>query len=187
MSITTEEKVEYFKDELERIFDKKVREFTKLCLMHAPDYVFENCPSSSTGKHHPIDELAPDGTLIHMKKIFTLAYEMVKALDCEDNRDLVLSACLVHDLRKQGKNGTGHTMDDHPNQAAELVVEVQEATQLLTDYQFNIIKNCVGYHYGPWGINQWFKNMSDFTSEELAVFVSDYVVSKRFIRTDYRR
>ena len=101
----------------------------------------------------------------------------------------MLSACLIHDLRKQGKSvaGTGHTMDDHPNQAAELVAEVQEATQLLTDYQFNIIKNCVGYHYGPWGTNQWFKNMSDFTSEELSVFVSDYVVSKRFIQTDYRR
>jgi hypothetical protein len=186
MSITAEEKVNYFKDELERIFDTRVREFTKLCLIQAPDYIFEDCPSSS-GKFHPIDELCPDGTLIHMKKIFTLAYELVKAFDCEDNRDLVLAACLIHDLRKKGKSDSGYTKSDHPNQAAELVTEVQEATQLLTDYQFNIVKNCVGYHYGPWGLNPWFKDMSEYTKEELSLFISDYVVSKRFIRTDYRR
>jgi hypothetical protein len=187
MSITAEEKVDYFKDELERIFDKKIREFTRLCLIHAPDYIFENCPSSSSGKHHPIDELGTDGTLIHMKKIFTLAYEIVKAFDCEDSRDIVLSACLIHDLRKQGRSCSGHTEYSHPNHAAELVDEVQDATQLLSDYQFNMIRNCVGYHYGPWGSTPWFKDMSEFTKEELSVFISDYVVSKRFIYIDYRR
>lgn len=185
MNITAEERVSYFETELEMIFDKKVREFTKLCLVQAPDYIFTNCPSSSSGKYHPIEELAPDGTLIHMKKIVAMAYTMVRAFDCENNRDLVLSACLIHDLRKQGKTSYGHTVKDHPNHAAELVVEIQEATKLLTDYQFNIIKNCVGYHYGPWGVDQWYKEVKDFTPEELSVFISDYVVSKRFIHTDY--
>jgi hypothetical protein len=187
MGITAEEKVDIFKDELDRIYDESIREFTRLCLISAPDYIFLDCPSSSTGKYHAIDELCPQGTIIHMKKIFTMAYELVKALDCEPNRDLVLAACLIHDLRKQGKTRTGFTQKNHPDLAAQLVDEVQDATQLLTEEQYQIIRNGVGFHYGPWGSGQWFKSMGEYTPEELAVFLSDYVVSKRFIDVDYRR
>jgi len=188
MSITAEEKVEYFEPELERIYDKKVREFTRLCLIHAPDYIFEDCPSSSSGKFHPLDELSTDGTLIHIKKVFTMAYEMVKAMDCEDSRDVVLAACLVHDLRKYGATNTGHTLRDHATHGANLIDEVQEATQLLTAEQHKSMRSCVGLHYGPWTEDlNWKKPMKDYTPEELTVFLSDFVVSKRFIKTDYRR
>jgi hypothetical protein len=185
---TAEEKEEYFRPELDRIYDHKVREFARLCLVNAPDYIFEDCPSSSSGKYHPIDELSPDGTLVHMKKVFTMAYEIVKGLDCETSRDIVLTAALVHDLRKKGPGkGFGHTIKDHPAHAAKLVDEVQEATQLLTDEQHQMLRNCVGYHYGPWGEDPWKKPMEQYTKEELALYISDFVVSKRFISTDYRR
>jgi len=189
MSVTAEEKVEYFKPELERIYDKRVREFARLCLTQAPDYIFEDCPSSSSGKFHPLDELGADGTLIHIKKIFTMAYEMVKAMACEEHRDIILVACLAHDLRKYGPtNITGHTLKDHATHGVNLVDEVQEATQLLTEKQHSILRNCVGLHYGPWTDDvQWKKPMADYTPEEITLFLSDFVVSKRFIRTDYRR
>lgn len=188
MSITAEEKVEYFQEELDRIYDHKIKEFARLCIAYAPDYIFEDCPSSSSGKYHPVDELSPDGTIIHIKKVFTMAYELVKGLDCESNRDIVVTAALVHDLRKKGPdNRTGHTLKDHPAHAAKLVDEVQEATQLLTKEQYQMLRNCVGYHYGPWGEEPWKKPMDTYTKEELALYVSDFVVSKRFIKTDYRR
>jgi len=188
MSITTEEKVNYFRAELIRIHDSKVREFTRLCLIQCPDYIFENCPSSSGGKFHPIDELGADGILIHIKKVFTMAYEMVKGMDCENSRDIVLAACIIHDLRKQGRTSTtGHSVADHPQQGVELIDEVQEATQLLTDEQHVMLRNCVGYHYGPWGVDPWKKPIAEYTNEELTLYMSDFVVSKRFIRTDYRR
>jgi hypothetical protein len=188
MSITLEEKVEYFKEELDRIYDKSVREFTKLCIMQAPDYFFEDCPSSSTGKYHPLDEITPLGTLIHTKKVFTLAYEMVKALECDDNRDSVLAACIIHDLRKYGTVNSGHTVKDHGSHAVALIDEVQASTGLLTDKQHTIIRNCVGYHYGTWTTEaKWKKKLKDFTAEELVVHLSDFTVSKRFIKTDFRR
>lgn len=187
MAVTAEEKVAYFESELKRIYDHKIREFTKLCIVNSPDYIFEDCPSSSTGKYHPVDELSYDGTIIHTKKVFTMAYEMVKALECEHNRDLVLSGCIIHDLRKKGVEGSFFTLKNHPALAADLVDEVQDATLLLTDEQHNILRNCVGYHYGPWSEQAWKKQIKDYTSEELAVFLSDFVVSKRFVQTDYRR
>lgn len=186
--ISAEEKEAHFESELERIYDHSIREFARLCIVNAPDYIFIDCPSSSTGKYHPIDELAPDGTIIHTKKVFTMAYEIVKGLDCDNNRDIVLAAALVHDLRKKGTGeGALHTLKNHPNHAAQLVDEVQEATQLLTENQHKMLRNCVGYHYGPWSVKPWLKPMEQYTREELALYMSDFVVSKRFIMTDYRR
>jgi len=187
-SITAEEKVAAFEEELIRIYDKKVREFTKLCIIQSPDYFYVDCPSSSTGKYHPLDELGAEGTLIHTKKVFTMAYEMVKGLSCEHSRDIVLAACIVHDLRKQGYEKGGHTnMRKHNGWAAELVDEVQEATQLLTVEQHVMLRNCVGYHIGPWSYEPWKKPLSEYTPEELAVYISDFTVSKRFVQVDYQR
>lgn len=188
MSLTAEEKVAHFEPELRRIYDQKIREFARLCLVYAPDYIFIDCPSSSGGKYHPLDELSADGTIIHIRKVFTMAYEIVKGLACEDRRDIVLTAALVHDLRKKGPfNQTGHTLRDHADHGAKLVDEVQEATQLLTEEQHQMLRNCVGYHYGPWSEPPWKKPMEEYTMEEMALYMSDFVVSKRFIKTDYRR
>ena len=76
---------------------------------------------------------------------------------------------------------------NHPALAADLVEEVQDATQILSDKSFNIIKNCVGYHYGPWSSGQWKKSLKKYTSEELCVYLSDYVASKRQVVVNYKR
>ncbi len=187
-SITAEEKVASFKEELEGIFNKKVREFTKLCVTQSPDYFYADCPSSSTGKYHPLDELGADGVLIHTKKVYTMAYELVKGMDCEASRDIVLAAAIIHDLRKQGLTRGGHTdMRRHCALAADLVEEVQEATELLTEEHYNMLRNCVGYHLGPWSYEPWRKPLSEYTAEELTLYISDFTVSKRFVQVDYQR
>lgn len=187
MKITAKEKVEVFKPELDRIFDRKIREFTKLCIISAPDYFFLDCPASSSAKYHPIDELAHDGTIIHTKRVFTVVYELCRGLGVEHHRDILLSSAIIHDLRKQGYTKTGHTQKRHPQHAAELVEEVQSATMLLTDEEYGIIKNCVGYHYGPWSVSPWIKPLSEYTMDELVVYISDYVASKRCVKVDYKR
>lgn len=187
MAVSAEEKEKVFALELERIHDSSIREFTRLCITQAPDYFFFDCPASSSGKYHPVDELCWDGTLIHTKKVFTVAYELVKGYSCEGSRDQVVAACLIHDLLKQGKKRTGHTVKDHPNLAAELVKEVHDATQILTEADYAMIRNSVGYHYGPWSIDPWKKPLDQYTPEEMCVYMSDYVASKRFIAVDYRR
>jgi 23S rRNA maturation-related 3'-5' exoribonuclease YhaM len=180
-------KSEAFADELDLIFNEITREFTRLCIVSAPDYIFIDCPASSTGKYHPIGELGPDGNIIHTKKIFTLAYTLCRGLHCENHRDEILAACLIHDLRKQGITKLGHTVKNHPALAADLVEEVQQATQMLSDESYKIIRNCCGYHYGPWSIGEWKKPLEKYTPEELCVYIADYVVSKREVQVDFRR
>jgi len=176
-----------FADQLELIFNETIREFTRLCICAAPDYFFTDCPASSTGKFHPIDELGADGTILHTKKVFTVAYQLCRGLACESSRDEILASCLIHDLRKQGMNKTGHTAKNHPSLAANLVKEVQDATQMLTDKSYQIIYNCCGYHYGPWSSKEWLKDLDEYSREELSVYLSDYIASKREIHVDHRR
>ena len=176
-----------FSEQLKLIFDETIREFTRLCICAAPDYFFVDCPASSSGKYHPIDELGADGTILHTKKVFTVAYQLCRGLVCESSRDEILAACLIHDLRKQGMNKTGHTAKNHPALAADLVKEVQDATQMLSDKSYKIIHDCCGYHYGPWSSKAWLKELDTYTSEELTVYLSDYIASKREIHVDHKR
>lgn len=180
-------KSEVFAEQLNMIFDETIREFTRLCICAAPDYIFTDCPASSTGKFHPIDELAGDGNIIHTKKIFTLAYELCRGLECEGKRDEILAACLIHDLRKQGLTKSGHTTKSHPALAAALVKEVQDATQMLSKESYEIIRNACGYHYGPWSVKEWKKDLDKYTREELTVYLADYVASKRVVHVDHKR
>jgi len=176
-----------FADQLGLIYNETIREFTRLCICAAPDYFFIDCPASSSGKYHPIDELGADGTILHTKKVFTVAYQLGRGLECESSRDEILAACLIHDLRKQGMNKTGHTAKNHPSLAAKLVKEVQDATQMLSKKSYQIIRNACGYHYGPWSSKEWKKDLDKYTREELAVYLSDYIASKREIHVDHRR
>lgn len=185
--VSQEEKEKTFEKELELIFDLSIREFTRLCIISAPDYFFTDCPASSTGKYHPITELGPDGTILHTKKVVTVAYELCRGLECEDLRDEILSSCLIHDLLKQGVTRSGHTLKNHPRLAADLVEQVQRDTQLINEDSYNIIRGCVGYHYGPWSNNPWKKSLTSYTAPELCVYLSDYVSSKRCVEVNYKR
>jgi HD superfamily phosphohydrolase YqeK len=185
MELLVENKVSIFKDELDLIFDARIKAFTELCLMLAPDYFFTDCPASSSGKYHALDELSWDGTIIHTKRVVTVAYDLCRGLGCESNRDAIVAACIIHDLRKQGLKKSGHTQKNHPDLAAQLVDEVQRDTNILEPDVYEVIRNGVGYHYGLWSQIKWKKPLADYTKEELCVYLSDYIASKKTITVKY--
>ena len=185
MSITPIEKLVFFQDELDLIFDVRIKEFTKICVMVAPDYFFTQCPASSSGKYHPLDELSWDGCIIHTKRVVTIAYDLCRGLACETNRDAIIAACIIHDLRKQGLERSGHTVKHHPDLAAKLVEEVQRDTRILHDVTYQMIRSCVGLHYGLWSEYKWKKSLVEYTPEEMCVYLSDYIASKKTINVKY--
>jgi len=178
-----------FKNELKLMSKKDVVAFTKECLRVAPDYVFDDCPSSSSGKFHPVDELAGDGTIIHTKRVFTVAYDYTRAFGCEHHRDEVCAAALLHDMAKQGLEPAGHTVRDHPQIMAKLIADVYNNgfKDKLNKNSANIIYWAVFYHYGEWTISKYRKPIPEYTMEELAVYSADYIASKRFIKVDHLR
>lgn len=183
------DRLEVFKDELDLISKPIVREFIEACIEASPDYVFEDCPSSSSGKYHPIDELGPDGTILHTKRVFALAYELSRGLDCEHNRDEVCAAALLHDMAKQGLSTSGHTVKNHPQIMAKLAADVykEKFKDKLDRESALIIYYGIQYHYGPWSGPDIKKPLTEYTSEELCVYVADYVASKKFVHIDHER
>jgi hypothetical protein len=183
------DRLEVFRDELDLISKPIVREFTEACITASPDYVFEDCPSSSTGKYHPIDELGPDGTILHTKRVFALAYELSRGLDCEHNRDEICAAALLHDMAKRGLKSSEHTVKDHPQIMAKLVASIyrEKFQGKLSRESALIIYYGIFYHYGPWTSRSDKKPLSEYTPEELCVYVSDYVSSKKFVHVDHKR
>lgn len=181
-----EEREAVFAAELEVINNKRVREFTRLCIASAPDYFFTDCPASSTGKYHPLNEISWDGTIIHTKKVFNVAYALSRGLGVEENRDPILSACIIHDLVKKGWKGGQWVQKNHPMLAAELVEKIQQETQLLNDDEYEIIHGGVFNHYGPWTTKAVAKPMTEYTLEELCLYIADYIASKRFLDVQYK-
>jgi len=181
------ERIDIFKEELDLIVRKDIRDFTKAVIASAPDYVFEDCPSSSSGKYHPLDELSGDGTIIHTKKVFAVAYELSRGLDCEENRDMILASALLHDLAKQGLEKSDYTKKDHPQIMAKLVADVYNAKfkNKLDKIAANIIYYATFFHYGPWTERSVKKSLREYSPEELCVYLSDYIASKRFMKVDY--
>jgi len=179
------DRLKLFKPELNLIIKKDVLDFTKECIKVAPDYVFDDCPSSSSGKFHPVDELGGDGTVIHTKRVFTLAYDYSRMLDVEHHRDEICSAALLHDMAKQGLDKSGHTVKDHPQIMAGIIADVYNTgfKTKLDKNSANIIYWAVRNHYGPWSLDK--KPIPQYSMEELAVYVADYTASKRFIKVDY--
>ena len=118
------ERLKLFESELNLLERQDVRSFTEACIEASPDYVFWDAPSSSSGKYHPVSELSGDGTVIHTKRVFALAYELSRGFGCEGSRDVICAAALLHDLAKQGLIKSGHTVPDHPQIMAELIADV---------------------------------------------------------------
>ena len=181
-----ENRIKVFENELNLISDINIKEFTILCLSSAPDYFFVDLPASSTGKYHPLNEIGWDGTIIHTKKVFNMAYSLSRGLNVEYNRDAILSACIIHDLIKQGWERSGWTQKNHPQLAAQLVEKIQKETELLSDKDYKIIRNSVFFHYGPWTTKNVAKDITEYTMEELCVYISDYIASKRFLDVKYK-
>jgi hypothetical protein len=183
------ERVRLFEAELDLIFSKEIREFTEECIKQAPDYVFTDCPSSSTGKYHPVDEVFSGGTILHSRRVTAVAYDICRALDCENHRDEIISACILHDMAKQGLEKSGNTIRTHPQIMAKMVADVYTGKfkDKLNRESALIIYNCIFYHYGLWSSPDIKKDLKSYTFEELCVYISDYIVSKRFIHVDCKR
>lgn len=181
------EKIKMFNKELSMIKTLSIKRFVIECLDEAPDYIFKNCPSSSTGKYHSIDEFSPLGNVLHTKRVVNNCDIMARAFNLkEKDYDLVIGAAILHDMVKQGFEKTGHTVNDHAVLAAQLVRNVFKKTKSkINKKDCKIIENCVLFHNGIWSSGEENdKPIDKFTMHELCVHMSDYSATKFCLTKD---
>lgn len=166
----------------------KIREWTKDWLLNkTPDYFWE-VPASSTGKYHPNYATKKGGLVLHTKAAFQIALDQL-----EDNvwnftgkeKDIILSAILLHDTRKLGMPKKQYTDAKHPVYVSDAIKKECEPNSTRDK-----IADAIASHMGQW--NKDFKTKEVVTplpNTELHFFVHlcDYLSSRKYMEINWER
>ena len=150
-------------DEINLILDESIRSFVRSILIRSG--IFWEIPSSFSGKYHPQDERCKGGNVLHTKRVVRIAALMGESYSLSpEETDIVISACLLHDVCKGIINdGAGECKYDpmHPYTVGKFIAKCQEqdkkfasesesSTLFLSEDIVQSILRLVRCHLGPW-------------------------------------
>lgn len=183
------QRLELFKKELGFIKNSTIKRIVEVGIMNLPEYFF-TVPASSTGKYHPQYALGDGGLLRHTKGATRIAnhllgLEQYKNEFSEDERDIILSALILHDGWKQGikeEKTSSFTTFNHPFDCAKWIVYGKCFENLNVDYRVEVGKLIIS-HMGEW--NKGKGNDKDLpkptTNAQKFVHMCDYLASRKDI------
>nr|DAR47521.1 MAG TPA: HDc [Caudoviricetes sp.] len=170
--------INVFSEELKLIKNDEIRETTARLLDGAPDY-FWHVAASSSGKYHPAYALGEGGLVRHVKAAVRFANHLFVINDFTDKeQDYIISALLLHDILKHGKDGDeGHTVFEHPILAADYIRE-----NTAGEYS-EVVASLVSTHMGQWTTSKYSSAMLQAPETKLQKFVHecDYLASRKDI------
>lgn len=179
-------KIEIFKNEINKISDERLRKNLEIIIDNLPDYFF-SIPASSTGKYHPSFTLGESGLVRHSKVAFKIAYDLLSISTFNDDfspleKDLLLMSVLIHDGLKKGKIEEKYTRFDHPILMGEYIKELKDKLTLKDD-EIEFISDVIKSHMGEWNTNQYSKVILPLPETKYQKFVHrcDYLASRKFL------
>lgn len=148
--------------EINMIQNDAIKSFTRAMLMAVN--TFWEAPASITGKYHPPDERGKGGDVLHTQRVVRITKILAESMERDDyETDVLLSAALLHDIRKNREWAPGVISGDklHPLQVDLLFKQVRERElskgleqgSLTTELDSNTIDKIlrlVRCHLGPW-------------------------------------
>ena len=177
-------KIEIFKNEINKISDERLRKNLEIIIDNLPDYFF-SIPASSTGKYHPSFTLGESGLVRHSKVAFKIAYDLLSISTFNDDfspleKDLLLMSVLIHDGLKKGKIEEKYTRFDHPILMGEYIKELKDKLTLKDD-EIEFISDVIKSHMGEWNTNQYSKVILPLPETKYQKFVHrcDYLASRK--------
>jgi hypothetical protein len=185
-----EDKSKVFEKELKFIKGDKYREFAIRAIEKLPDYFF-TIPASSTGKYHPSYALGEGGLVRHTKAAFYIALELFR-MECygwaDWQKDLVLTALLVHDGRKSGEEHNTYTVVRHPVIQADAIINDEELCALISRDDLELLCSMISTHMGQW--NTDFKTGDEVMSKpdtplQKFVHLCDYLASRKCLEFNF--
>lgn len=150
-------------EEIDLISDDTIKSFVRSILLRAE--IFWKIPSSFSGKYHPADEHNEGGNVIHTKRVVRVANIMSDSYSLSaEEKDLVLAACLLHDLCKGvvSEDKCSFQYDPmHPYTVGKFIThcqnddkkfanESQSSTLFLGEDIVQSILRLIRCHLGPW-------------------------------------
>ena len=178
--MNTEDRIKLFANELYDITEPNLSEFAKSLLIEADDY-FYKIAASTSGKYHPQFDLGDGGLVRHTRCVAFFAKSLAESLNLSSHeKNLLIVAAIAHDIKKLGNGGSKHTVNDHPQIAAEFVREISDKyANLISIEDREIIAGCVKSHMGKWS-TQYGMPMPE-TELEKALQAADYIASRKEI------
>lgn len=183
-----------FQRELEYIENGDIRNFATEMLRLAPGY-FYSAPSSSSGKYHPPYENSKGGLVLHTKAVVFFVVTLCENKIYDFNarqRDLLITAALLHDSRKNGNNPhCEFTAFEHPRIEANFIMEHKDCG-IIPPEEIKYIAQAVISHMGQWNTNgkkskfeplplpetdaQKFLHLCDFLSSKKDIDLRSYLL-----------
>lgn len=181
-------KKEIFKNELELITSKHLRDFISYCLENAPDYFF-TMPASTTGKYHPAYSLGEGGLIRHTKAAVKIANELLRNDlygKLRPNQNEIIAALIMHDSIKKGINGSAYTTIDHPLQASKFIKGLASEIKYGDEKQIHLICELIESHMGQWNTDREGNEILPLpkTLEQKFVHLCDYLASRKFLTVE---
>lgn len=174
--------------EIDLISDDAIKSFVRSVLVRAD--IFWKIPSSFSGKYHPADEHNEGGNVLHTKRVIRVAMIMADSYSLSvEETDIVLAACLLHDLCKgiPSKDDSSFHYDPmHPYTVGKFIThcqnddkkfanESQSSTLFVGEELVQSILRLVRCHLGPWSpVPETFP----ITYLDYIVHLSDNIASK---------
>lgn len=178
-------KNEIFKTELAFIKSDEIRKFTEKALENLPEY-FWHVAASSSGKYHPPYALGDGGLVRHTIAAVNIAQTLMELEQYKNAmtdvwHDCVISALILHDGFKQGKEGaSGHTVKDHATICADWVKTDELFKSFKATKDKELIADLIRTHMGEWDVNN-----KPGTSLQKFVHMCDFLASRKPIIYDF--
>lgn len=187
------DKIKVFETELKWIQNPEIRNFAEKAVSLLPDYFFE-VAASSTGKYHPTYAIGPGGLVRHTKAAASIAHELLSLEMYDkytsDERDLMLTALILHDGWKHGKSekAGAYTVAEHPTVCSEWIQGTETLSSLLPEEQIEFLCGCIASHMGQWNTDYHTKKEilpKPKTAAQKFVHQADYLASRKYLIYDF--
>lgn len=185
------DKLSFFNEELAQIKRRDIKKFTQMGIEILPEYFFI-IPASSTGKYHPSYALGEGGLVRHTKvavRIALMLFENRTIQDfTEDEKDMIISALILHDGVKSGIPKQTYTLITHPLEVVKLIMSKQEIMNCVGKETSTTILRAVVTHMGQWNYDYKTREKVLPTPEnkiERFVHMCDYLSSRKALEFNF--
>jgi len=159
-------------EELKLISNPEIAKATSEILEKAPKK-FWILPASLSGKYHPEDERKEGGLIKHTKKVIKIASYLCNIYEINSiNKDLIIAACIIHDILKYGDDSID-TYSDIGKTAFKKhgAALIDFAKQFQPDGWHQKILEIASRHNGKW-------ELQPRNDLEMIVHIADYLASR---------
>lgn len=183
-------KSDVFKKELGYIEYEEIRNFTILVLEELPNYFYQ-VAASSTRKYHPNYALGEGGLVRHTKAAVGIAKELFNCNIIQRfttmQKDIIISALLLHDGFKQGLNSEGYTTFQHPLICVEYIQNNKKIKENISSHIVERICECIKSHMGQWNTSKYSDRILPLPETESQKFVHlcDYLASRKCLEFNF--